>query len=147
MHERDVHFLHMTLADYLARTGTTLEAFGARLGVAHSTVQRWATGQSRPRSKAAMDTVSRVTGGAVTAADFFGEPAKATPGLAEAQAPFAAEALALGLDPDAIAAQALRKAIADEKARRWQEENREAIEAWNRHFEENDTPLAKYRMF
>ena len=69
------------------------------------------------------------------------------PGLAEAQAPFASEARALGLDPDAIAAAALKKAISDEKARRWAEENREAIEVYNRYFEENDTPLAKYRAF
>lgn len=137
----------MTLADYLARTGTTLEAFGARLGVAHSTVQRWATGQSRPRGRAAMEAVVRATGGAVTAADFYEGPAGAPHGLAESQAPFAAEARALGLDPDAIAAEALRKAIADEKARRWQEENREAIEAWNAWTEENDLPLTKYRMF
>ena len=137
----------MTLADYLARTGTTLEAFGARLGVAHSTVQRWATGQSRPRGRAAMEAVVRATGGAVTAADFYEAPAGAPRGLAESQVPFAAEARALGLDPDAIAAEALRKAIADEKARRWQEENREAIEAWNAWTEENDLPLAKYRMF
>jgi antitoxin CcdA len=69
------------------------------------------------------------------------------PGLAEAQAPFASEARALGLDPDAIAAAALKRAISDEKARRWAEKNREAIEAYNRYFEESDTPLAKYRAF
>jgi post-segregation antitoxin (ccd killing protein) len=41
----------------------------------------------------------------------------------------------------------LKQAIGDEKARRWAEENREAIAAWNRHFEENDTPLAEFRAF
>jgi post-segregation antitoxin (ccd killing protein)/DNA-binding transcriptional regulator YdaS (Cro superfamily) len=69
------------------------------------------------------------------------------PGLAETQAPFAAEARELGLDPEAIAAKAVQDAIRAEKARRWQEENSEAIEAWNAWTEANGLPLAKYRMF
>jgi post-segregation antitoxin (ccd killing protein) len=46
------------------------------------------------------------------------------------------EAHALGLD-----------AVRAERARRWIEQNREAIEAWNRWTEENEFPLAKYRTF
>jgi len=57
------------------------------------------------------------------------------------------EAAALGLNPDAISAAALKKAIGDEKARRWAEENREAIAAHHRYVEEHGLPLAKYRMF
>jgi antitoxin CcdA len=68
-------------------------------------------------------------------------------GFAEAQAPFAAEARALGLDPETIAAKALQDAIRAEKARRWLEENREAIEAQNAWIEKHGVPLAKYRMF
>jgi post-segregation antitoxin (ccd killing protein)/DNA-binding transcriptional regulator YdaS (Cro superfamily) len=68
-------------------------------------------------------------------------------GFAEAQAPFAAEARALGLDPDAISARALQDAVRAEKARRWTEENKEAIKAWNDWVEHNELPLAKYRMF
>lgn len=67
--------------------------------------------------------------------------------LAEAQAPFAAEAQSLGLDAAAIAARAVQEAIRAEKARRWLEENREAIAAHNRWVEEHGLPLAEYRMF
>lgn len=38
-------------------------------------------------------------------------------------------------------------ADARERKRQWEEQNREAIEAWNRWTEENELPLAKYRMF
>jgi antitoxin CcdA len=67
-------------------------------------------------------------------------------GLAETRA-LASEAKALGLDVATIAARAVREAIGAEKARRWAEENRAAIEGYNRYFEENDTPLAEYRAF
>jgi antitoxin CcdA len=47
--------------------------------------------------------------------------------------------------------QACEKGLAAEvkKARddKWIEENREAIQFWNRYVEENGLPLAKYRMF
>lgn len=42
---------------------------------------------------------------------------------------------------------ALRKAAKEERDRRWKEENREAIEAWNAWVEEHGLPLAKYRQF
>lgn len=136
----------MKLAEYLERTDTTLQALGERLGVSHTTVLRWATGQAVPRGRARMEALARATQGAVTAADFFPE-ATPRPGLAEAQTPFAAEAEALGLDAAAIAARAVQEAIRAEKARRWLEENSEAIEAHNRWVEEHGLPLAEYRMF
>jgi len=136
----------MKLGDYLAQTGTTLEAFGTAIGVSHSTVQRWATGQTRPRGKKAMEAVAKATRGVVTAADFFDGPA-ARPGFAEAQAPFHAEELALGLDAEAIAARAVQAAIQAEKERRWVEENRAAIEAWNTWVDHNELPLSHQRMF
>jgi antitoxin CcdA len=70
-------------------------------------------------------------------------PAK---GFAEDHAP-SAEAAALGLDANAIAENAVREAIREERARRWLEENREAIAAHNRWVEENGLPLSEYRMF
>jgi antitoxin CcdA len=142
-----VQFPPMKLADYLERTDTTLQALGERLGVSHTTVLRWATGQAVPRGRARMEALARATQGAVTAADFFPEAAPAPAGLAEAQAPFAAEAEALGLDAAAIAARAVQEAIRAEKARRWLAENSEAIEAHNRWVEEHGLPLAEYRMF
>ena len=90
-----------------------------------------------------MEAVTKATGGAVTPADFFAT----APKRAEKQPPEFQEARALGLDPDAIAATALKDAIRAEKARRWLEENREAIEAHNRWVEENELPLARFRMF
>lgn len=136
----------MKLGDYLKVNGLSQQAFGERVGVAHTTVMRWASGEAAPRGRATLQRVAEATGGAVTALDFFPE-ASAARGFAEVQSPLEPEARALGLDPAAITEAALRKAISDEKARRWAEENREAIEAHNRYFEENDTPLAKYRMF
>ena len=68
-------------------------------------------------------------------------------GFAEAQSPLHAEAASMGIDPAAIAETALKKAISDEKARRWAAENAEAIAAHNRYIEEHGLPLAKYRMF
>jgi antitoxin CcdA len=138
----------MTLREYLRKTGTTLTAFGDRVGVSHTTVMRWAAGQAAPRDRATMDAVLRATKGAVTAGDFFGSAGAATQqGPAESRVPFDTEARALGLDPDAIAAEAIQGAIRAEKARRWQEENREALEAQNAWIEKHGLPLAKYRMF
>jgi antitoxin CcdA len=149
-HKVFVQFTHMKLADYLAESGTTLQAFGAKVGVAHSTVLRWASGKAAPRDRAMFDRVAAATGGRVQAADFF--PGAATqrtapPSLAEADAPYDVQARALGLNPETIAEAALKRAVGDEKARRWAEENRAAIEAHARWIEEHDTPLAKYRMF
>ena len=138
----------MKLAEYLEQTDTTLQAFGERLGVSHTTVLRWATGQAVPRGRGRMEALARATQGAVTAADFFPDAAVTRrPDLAQAQAPFAAEAQALGLDAAAIAARAVKEAILSEKARRWLEENAEAIAAHNRWVEEHGLPLAEYRMF
>lgn len=134
----------MKLAQYLEQTETTLQALGERLGVSHTTISRWASGQAVPRGPARMEALARATQGAVTAADFFPEVPR---GLAEPQAPFAAEAQALGLDAAAIAANAVTEAIRAERNRRWLEENREAIEAHHRWVEEHGLPLAEYRMF
>jgi post-segregation antitoxin (ccd killing protein) len=57
------------------------------------------------------------------------------------------EAHALGLDVAGLSGPALHDAVRAERARRWIEQNREAIEAWNRWTEENEFPLAKYRTF
>lgn len=136
----------MRLSDYLERTNTTLEQLGAKLGVSHTTVHRWAHGRHIPRSKGLMEALVKATGGAVTPADFFAAPKPPSSGLAEDRSSFAAEVRALGLDPDAIATNALKEAIRAEKARQWQEENRAAIEAWNAWVDENGLPLEEYRL-
>jgi antitoxin CcdA len=116
----------------------TMKRVAEGLGISMAAVSAW-----RRVPEARRRQVAAILGVAPDALEGSEPPA---PGFAEGQAPFA-EAAALGLDADAIAAEALREAIRTEKARRWLEENREAIEAWNRWAEENPLPLAEYRMF
>jgi antitoxin CcdA len=58
-----------------------------------------------------------------------------------------AEAKEYGISLSRTSEEALAKAVKAERWRRWQEENREAIEANNRWVEENGLPLEKYRLF
>ena len=57
------------------------------------------------------------------------------------------EARRLGISLSRAAEAGLGQAVAEEKARRWREENREALLACNAWVEEHGLPLAKYRMF
>jgi antitoxin CcdA len=57
------------------------------------------------------------------------------------------EARGLGVSLSRAAEAGLRRAVADEKARRWSEENLEAMLSCNAWVEEHGLPLAKYRMF
>ncbi len=140
----------MKLVEFLRINGISQSELARRCGVSQTAVAKWASGLRVPRA-AQMAALVQATGGRVSAADFFvsrqaEQPAEAG-GFAEQQSRYAAEARALGLDPDAIAAQALREAIRAEKTRRWQVENRDAIEAHNRYVEQHGLPLAKYRIF
>lgn len=56
-----------------------------------------------------------------------------------------AEAKAANLNVSGVLDEALRTRLAAERAAKWREENREAIEASNRYFEEHGDPLEKYR--
>lgn len=58
-----------------------------------------------------------------------------------------ADARDLGINLSRTCEDALRKEIAAERGRRWQEENKDAIAAWNRWAENNELPLDKYRQF
>ncbi len=58
-----------------------------------------------------------------------------------------ADARNLGINLSRTCEDALRKEIAAERGRRWQEENKEAIAAWNVWAENNELPLDKYRQF
>ena len=116
----------MHLRDFQARQGLSLTALAALLGRPVSTVHAWLNGHRRP-DRASMQAIAQATAGAVTANDFHG--------MAEAQVPFPAE-------PEAE-----RDRLGAERARRWAEDNAEAIAAHARHIEDNDTPLARYRMF
>ena len=52
-----------------------------------------------------------------------------------------------GLNLSQVCEAAIRDATSKEIARRWQEDNRERIEAWNAWIDENGLPLAEYRQF
>lgn len=58
-----------------------------------------------------------------------------------------AEAKDLELNVSRIAEEAITAAVRAEKNRRWKEENREAMEAWNEWTRKNGLPLEKYRLF
>ena len=118
---------------HLSRTGESATAFGRRVCGDPHLVADIRSGRS-PRLR----LIERIM--ATTSAP-------SSTGFAETQAPFATEARALGLDPEAIARKAIRDAIKAEKERRWLEENREAIAAHNEWVEKHGVPLAKYRMF
>ena len=50
-----------------------------------------------------------------------------------------------GVNISRVAEDAVRLAVKKEQERRWLEENRDAIEGWNRWYEKNGNPLEKYR--
>ncbi len=57
------------------------------------------------------------------------------------------DARELGINLSRTCEEALRKEVSAERGRRWQEENKEAIAAWNEWAENNELPLDKYRAF
>jgi antitoxin CcdA len=52
-----------------------------------------------------------------------------------------------GINLSQVSEAALRQAVRKENERRWKEENREALEGWNRWVEKNGLPLEKYRVW
>lgn len=58
-----------------------------------------------------------------------------------------AAAKALGINVSRACEEGLARQVSDERRRRWQEENRGAIDAYNAWIEENGIPLAEHRMF
>ena len=67
----------MNLSDYLHQNGITHEKFARQLGLASArSTQRYATGERMPRPKI-MEKIRAITGGTVTAADFYGGDSKA----------------------------------------------------------------------
>lgn len=143
----------MKLDSWMNQSGETIGTLARLCGVTPPTIHRWRTGKRVPRP-AQMAVLTQVTNGLVTANDFGAQP-----GFAEVQASIGppqqeqalrvlqAEARALGIDPEAIAARALQDAIRSEKARQWLAENRNAIEAQNAWVEQNGLPLARHRVF
>ena len=58
-----------------------------------------------------------------------------------------ADAKALGLDAASVMEDALRRSVTDEKARRWREENAEAIRRSNEQLDRDGLWCDEYRLF
>lgn len=120
----------------------TLQNFAERVQVSYSQIARIETGKSKP-SPAVADRIEAVTGGEVSAARLLGltgaSSSQSEHGKAEsfhrvAEADLEQlreEAVGYGLDMDAIAHKAIEDAVKAERIRRWNEDNREAVESWN----------------
>jgi antitoxin CcdA len=134
----------MTFDEAVAAAGGAAR-LAARIGVHHSQIVRWRKSGRVPAARLAGVEAATGIPRHRLRPDLF---AQTTAAHAEQQSgPLVAEAQALGLDAESIATKAIRDAIRAEKARRWTEDNREAIEAHNRYVEEHGLPLARYRMF
>ena len=57
------------------------------------------------------------------------------------------EAKMLGINVSRAAEQGLARQVAEARAKAWKDENREAIEEWNKYVDENGLPLARFRQF
>lgn len=57
------------------------------------------------------------------------------------------EARALDINISRACEEGLDRVVREERRRRWIEENREGMEAYNEYVREHGLPLAKYRMF
>lgn len=62
----------MKLENWLKEQDINPSEFGRRCGVSHTAVGRWMRGDRVPRP-AQMAAITRETGGAVTAVDFYGQ--------------------------------------------------------------------------
>ena len=58
-----------------------------------------------------------------------------------------ADAKALGINVSRASEEGLARELKAERERRWLEENREAIAAYNEWVDNNELPLARYRRF
>lgn len=79
-----MHKHRMRLSEFLAETHTKPTAFARQLGVAHTTVTRWASGEVAP-SMEAMERIAEITEGRVMPNDFMRQTASEAP-VAEAAA-------------------------------------------------------------
>ncbi len=58
-----------------------------------------------------------------------------------------AEARALHINVSRAAEKGITLQIAEERAKKWREENKAPIDSWNDYVEKNGLPLARYRQF
>lgn len=81
----------MTLAEYFKSTRGAAIALARGLGVSHSTVSRWASGEMEP-SLATCARIERYTGGKVKVGDLVAEAASRRAQRADARGPHHPEA-------------------------------------------------------
>ncbi|RDE04845.1 type II toxin-antitoxin system CcdA family antitoxin [Sphingomonas aracearum] len=74
-------------------------------------------------------------------------PAKRRPVNLSLDTGIVAAAREVGINLSQVSEAAIRTATRKEQERRWQEENRAAMESSNAWVEKNGLPFAKYRMF
>ena len=74
--------LEHALTKYRSEKGLTLEAFASLVGAAKGMVWQWENGGRIPR-RATMEKIIEITGGAVTANDWFAATAAQSEGAAE----------------------------------------------------------------
>lgn len=75
------------------------------------------------------------------------EPARRRPSNLSLDADLVAEARALDINVSRAAEEGLARAVAQEKARRWKDENHAALESSNEYVRKHGLPLEKYRVF
>ena len=61
--------------------------------------------------------------------------------------PLLAEAKALGVSLSKACERGLAETVAEARARKWRDDNRAGIAAWNDYVEANGLPLAEFRQF
>jgi len=123
----------MTLREWRKLNGLTQKRVAADCGVSHVRISMIERGDGAP-SPSLAKRIEFISDGEVTAVELLGlspqksvqeDPAPFT----QAPAKLSEEALALGLDPEAIAEKALQDAVKRKRIDAWIEENREAMEA------------------
>ncbi len=125
-------------------SGLTQDALARRLGTSKASLSKWERDLLQPRRQSALrlaewismqpfprrDGDPGIVGNASAGRKKIDVEVMIDPDLAD-------KALAEGLDLNVLADKALREAISDAKAKRWQHENLGVIAAWNQELEEN----------
>ena len=137
-----------TLSEWRKANNCSLKQLGEQTRLQKGFLSEIERGLKRPSVEAAR-RIEAATNGEVTAAELLG----LSSGVREEGAPFfterdlAAEARALGIDPDAIARQAVEDAVKRARIDAWIDENREAFATNARDVEENGLWCDRYRQF
>ncbi|MCA8902912.1 MAG: type II toxin-antitoxin system CcdA family antitoxin [Hyphomonas sp.] len=133
----------MTLKEWRKSQGLTLQQVAELLVTSKGYLSSIENGKRAVGRDFAI-RLERLTGGEVSAAELLGldSARRNVRSVSEERTEFGSassevdqahleEAAAYGLDVDAITRKAVEEAVKAERIRRWNEDNREAIESWN----------------